>query len=391
MKKSPKVSVIIPIYNHGKFIGRAIQSILDQSFKDFEIVITNDGSNDNTLSEINKYKDPRIKLLCFDRNKGMGMAMNNCIRNSSGKYIASLNADDTCSSDRLSKQSKFLDDHKSIGAVFSYANIIDDNDKQINDHIFYKTFRQKNRSRFEWLHRFFYEGNCLCHPSAMVRKKCYDDIGLYDGRFQQIQDLELWVRLCMKYDIHIIPEELSNFRIISGEANVSSNTPEKNNRFYWESIKVLYHFLKLEKDELMLIFPEIKKRFYKTFDKQFLPYYLAMIALEIEDPRFRFYAINLLCDLIKNEKIVDRLENLYNFNYSSFIKISGELDTFNILELDRRAKVIENQNKTIGEQNKIIIEGKNRATELEREIKSIKSSGIWKIKETYKKIINSKS
>lgn len=386
MKDKPKISVIIPIYNHGKFVGRAIQSILDQSFKDFEIVITNDGSTDNTLSEINKFKDPRIKLFNFEKNRGMGMAMNNCIKNSSGEYIASLNADDISAPDRLAKQSQFLDSHKNIGAVFSYANIIDDNDAKVNDHVFYKTFRQKNRSRHEWLRRFFHEGNCLCHPSAMVRKKCYKEIGLYDGRFQQIQDLELWVRLCMKYDIHVIPEDLSSFRIISGGVNVSTYSPKKNNRFYWESIKVLLHYLKLNKDELTTVFPEIKNRFGSSLDAQLMPFYLAMIAIEKEDHRFHFFACSVLYDLMESEKIVGKLEKLYDFNYNSFIRLAGGADSFNNLELKSKDELIEAQKSKIEEQSRMIGENKDYIKEKRRELETIKSSKIWRIQKLFNKI-----
>jgi len=122
----PKITVAIPSYNHEKYIAHAIRSVLEQTFQDFEIVITDDGSSDETLQVIREFTDPRIRIYCNEKNCGASAAMNNCIQQAKGEYIAILNSDDLFSPDKLEKQVDFLDKNPEIGAVFGYAQIIDD-------------------------------------------------------------------------------------------------------------------------------------------------------------------------------------------------------------------------------------------------------------------------
>src|SRR3989344_656448 len=123
----PKVSVIIPSYNHVRYIKAAIESVLEQTLHDFEIVICDDGSTDNTVNEIKKISDKRIKLFTFVKNRGTSATINECLQHTSGEYIAHLNSDDRLLPNKLKKQVTYLDTHSKIGGVFSYADLIDEN------------------------------------------------------------------------------------------------------------------------------------------------------------------------------------------------------------------------------------------------------------------------
>ncbi len=146
---------------------------------------------------------------------------------------------------KLEKQVKYLDEHKEVGAVFSYARIIDSDGKELNDpsQFYSSIFVQPNRSRFEWLNHFFFRGNCICHPSMLIRRTCYDEIGFYDPRYAQLADYDFWIRLCMKYEIFIIPEDLVMFRVHAG--NISGQRPEAIVRDAWERTRILKHYLRL--------------------------------------------------------------------------------------------------------------------------------------------------
>ena len=109
-----KVSVIMPVYNGEKFISQAIESILNQTFVDFEFIIINDGSNDKTEKIIAKYKDKRIKYFKFTKNKGLVYSLNFCLKKSKGEFIARMDADDISMPDRFTKQVKFLDKNESV-------------------------------------------------------------------------------------------------------------------------------------------------------------------------------------------------------------------------------------------------------------------------------------
>src|SRR3990172_8452891 len=255
----PRVSVIIPSYNHEKYVAQTIQSVLDQTYQDFEIVITDDGSTDSTVEELEKFKDSRIRIFTFKNNMGACVAAKKCILESKGEYIAVLSSDDMFLPDKLEKQVKFLNEHPEIWIVFGYAHIIDEdgNDFCDENHFYYNIFKQPNRTRFEWLNYFFYTGNALCHPSALIRRRCYEEIGYYDERLAQIPDFDFWIRACLKHDIYIIPENLIKFRVRAGEANVSGNKPETRIRAYIEFLYVLKNFLSIESiEEFLKIFPE---------------------------------------------------------------------------------------------------------------------------------------
>ncbi|RYZ85203.1 MAG: glycosyltransferase, partial [Proteobacteria bacterium] len=219
------VSVLIPSYNHAAFISETIQSILAQTYQNFEIIIVDDGSKDHTEEVVNRFVDSRIRYFPFSHNKGAAEANSEAVRRSQGEYICVISSDDTWVAHKLETQVNFLNANAEIGAVFTKVNYINEESEQINAE--YKArhgdvFDQANRSRTEWLKRFFFEGNCLCHPSVMLRRLCYEEIGLYDNRFRQLPDQDFWIRLLKKFQIHVLDERLVNFRILNREANASS-------------------------------------------------------------------------------------------------------------------------------------------------------------------------
>ena len=113
----PRVSVVMPAYNAEKYIGEAIDSILNQTFTDFEFIIIDDGSSDRTADIVKSYSDPRIRLLANERNSGIVASLNRGIQKATGKYIARMDADDYSRLDRIKKQVDFLDNHPEVIAL----------------------------------------------------------------------------------------------------------------------------------------------------------------------------------------------------------------------------------------------------------------------------------
>ena len=241
----PKVSVAIASYNHADYIRVAIDSVLNQSFQDFEIIVTDDGSTDGTADAVEAYSDERIKLKRFASNKGACFATNDAISRSQGEYIAILSSDDAFFPDKLQKQVNFLDVNPQIGAVFSYPEMIDELGEKLPPEEQTKQraiFEENNKSQIEWLWRLFHS-NCLCHPSVLIRKSCYDKVGLYNPSLRSLPDYEMWVRLLQKTNIHIIREPLIKMRKFENEINESGNRPDQVRRMLWEHIKVIKRFL----------------------------------------------------------------------------------------------------------------------------------------------------
>jgi glycosyltransferase involved in cell wall biosynthesis len=223
----PTVSVCMASYNHAAFIRAAVESVLQQSFTDWELVITDDGSTDGTLAALDGIHDDRIRMERFPENRSACIALNNCIRRARGRFIAVLNSDDSWASVKLARQVSIMETQPRTAAVFTLAAMIDERGKPLPaGHPSHQTFRQPNRQRIEWLRRLLLQGNCLCHPSALVRSDVYREVGLYDECMAQLPDLDMWIRICCRHDIWVIQEQLTSFRLLDEERNASGNRPE---------------------------------------------------------------------------------------------------------------------------------------------------------------------
>lgn len=240
---NPNVSIVLPSYNHEKFILEALDSICQQTYRDFEIIILDDASTDNSVKAIRDFiethPDVPVTFSVHEANQGGVITLNHLIEQARGNYIALLNSDDLWASTKLEQQVAFLEAHPEVGAVFTQALIVDQNKEKpstdVLPEVVQGTFLQENRSRGKWFRRFFFEQNCLCHPSILIRKRVYDDIGLYDPRFRQIPDLNQWVRFLKKYSFHLIEEPLVMLRWHQTNTSVinSSNSIRGLNELFY--------------------------------------------------------------------------------------------------------------------------------------------------------------
>ncbi len=250
----PKVSVVMASYDHAKFVRQSLDSILAQSFQDFEIIVTDDGSSDSTADIIRGIKDRRIKVEVFSKNRGACVAMNACIARATGEYVAVLNSDDYFLPGKLDAQVKELDRRSEIAALFTRPLIVDERGAPLPKHPLVAVFDQTNHGRYQWLNHLFHKGNALCHPTLMIRRACYDELGGYDPRLFQLPDLDMWVRLCSRFDIDVMPERLTAFRILDRELNASAARPEAHVRTMWEHGQVVRHFRGLAKADFSAVF-----------------------------------------------------------------------------------------------------------------------------------------
>jgi len=209
-----RISVIIPSYNHEPFIAEAIRSVLAQSYSDFELIIVDDHSTDGSLNVIDTIADPRIHRLFLERNIGGAAALNTGIRISRGDYVALCNSDDAWHPDKLRRQVEILDAHPEIAAVFSDVDWIDGAGAPLDSRFNWLkgTFTTPNRSSGSWIRHLVEHGNCLCHPSILIRRSVYDKIGFYNTWLRQLPDLEMWLRLLSRHTIFVMADRLVRFR-----------------------------------------------------------------------------------------------------------------------------------------------------------------------------------
>lgn len=206
--KSPKISVLMSVYNGGVFLPKSIESVLDQSFANFEFIIINDCSTDNSLEIIKNYqrKDKRIKIISNKKNLGLTRSLNKGLKIATGKYIARIDADDYCRQDRLQKQAIFLEKNKDIFLVASWVSIVGED----GSHIGVKKMPTNSLAITKRLEK----GNCLFHSSIMFRAYPF---AKYRNKFIYAQDYDFYLRLLSKNKkIAVISEPLISHRI-SGE------------------------------------------------------------------------------------------------------------------------------------------------------------------------------
>ncbi len=200
----PKVSVVIPTYNRAEFLERAIKSVLDQTFQDFEIVVINDACTDGgqTDAVMKRFADDRIIYVRHETNKGIGVARNTGVLNSSGEYIAFLDDDDAWLPQKLELQCKLLDSSPAnVGVVYTGGYTFDWKSK--------KTTRQRTPRHRGNILDTLRAGNCIGTSSrVMVRKSCFDKVGLFDDALLYGEDFDMWVRLAREFQFDFVEEPL---------------------------------------------------------------------------------------------------------------------------------------------------------------------------------------
>ncbi len=209
------VSVVMSVYNSERFLRQAIESILSQTYRDFEFIIVNDGSTDGSLDIIEAYakKDSRICLISRE-NKGLVASLNEGIAAARGIYIARMDADDIAKPERIAKQYAYMQANK-LALCGSAAETIDEAGKKIGKLAY---LPQKSTLRTYTLFH-----NPFIHPSVMFRKDVFEAAGGYRRFFAHIEDYELWTRIIFAHAADNIPEMLLEYRLHPGQVTKMHN------------------------------------------------------------------------------------------------------------------------------------------------------------------------
>lgn len=222
MDAKPAVSVLMPVYNGEKYLAEAIESILNQSFDDFEFIIIDDGSTDGTAAILAKYerKDARI-CIHHQTNQGVIAALNKGIKLTQGKYIARMDADDVSLPERLARQVDFLETHPEIGVLGTLVQIMDGTG---NTFYTWPFFTQHGALR--WCLCFFCP---IMHPTAMMRRQIVEWAGGYSSDMVHAEDYDLWQRLSGMTRLSNLPDVLLHLRIHdTNVSNVHSSEQRRN-------------------------------------------------------------------------------------------------------------------------------------------------------------------
>lgn len=208
MNNQPIVSIIFPVYNAAAFVVGAINSILQQSYRDFELIIINDGSTDATDSLVQPLLvDQRIRYISRE-NKGLIATLNQGIALAQGDYIARMDADDIALPERLATQLAYLQQHPKVAVVGSAYQVIDEAGQPISI--------RKPPLSHTGIAPLFWFGSPFAHPSVMINKRLLGEQLYYDTNFPHAEDFELWIRLAKQHRLANLPTVLLKYRESAG-------------------------------------------------------------------------------------------------------------------------------------------------------------------------------
>lgn len=188
---NPKISVVMSVYNGARHLREAIDSVLNQTFSNFEFIIVNDASTDRSRDIVLSYSDPRIVLIENERNEGITRSLNKGLRAAQGLFIARQDADDISEPQRLEVEVDFLERFPDVGLVGTHAAFIDRKGRVFGT--------WETPATHEEIVKGMQYGNCFCHGSVMVRKRCLDTVGFYREAFKYAQDYDLWLLVSEQY------------------------------------------------------------------------------------------------------------------------------------------------------------------------------------------------
>lgn len=244
--KTELVSVCIPMYNNENVIERTLQSILNQTYKNIEIIIVDDCSKDQSVEKVKNFDDSRIHLFLNNENLGMSGNWNKCVSLANGKYIKFICADDILEADCLEKEYTYINQNDQIVMTINDSKLINTKDKAVG--IFPRYHKKGIMDGKKLARKALIISNFFGMPSAvMFRKNIFEQVGGFDSAYHYILDYDLWIRIAGMGMVYVMPECLNQFRLRK-DSN-TGNVFSKDQKQYYKEHKYLVNKYK---DQYML-------------------------------------------------------------------------------------------------------------------------------------------
>ena len=324
LREQPLVSVIMPAYNHEEYVVEAIESVLNQTYKNVEFLVADDGSSDGTAEEILKYEDRIDQIHLFDVNTGAVEAFVTLVENAKGKYIAVMHSDDVWDLNKLDMQVKYMINHPEVEACFTGCKFIDSAGAKTEAPL----FAVDNKSKEEWFLYVYEHGNTFGHPSLMIKRERYRELLNNNAvkMFRQLPDYWMWLQLLQKSEIHILEKDLTYFRTHEegNKRNTSAAVPENFHRHMIEEGYIWYSVFKnMSEDFFVKVFESflIKK---ENLTSELILCEKFFVLLRTKGEHRRHAAIFFLFDLYQIPGMDKILEEQYEFTNLDIYKITGE-------------------------------------------------------------------
>lgn len=315
-----RISVICPSFNHEKYISRLIKSVLNQTEQDFELIIVDDNSQDNTVEEIQKFSDPRIRLIRHDFNQGPNAGVNDCIEAATGEFIVFGASDDMFYPTHLEKSVGYLQEHPETDVFYCHLTSVDEDDKVCS---FLKDWKPYAANKYGLLNALFMKYNVLLSPGMTVRRDFVRRILPLPVSLCSTQDYHIHIQFLINGNYYQSPEHLVYYRRLKNDANLSSANKIVFTRSAYETEMLMNAFLKMSAAQVKQTFEKELQVLNLAVYEDTIPFVLGRLALSTQEIARRAWGYHTLIEFMKTKENALKLNKLYGFDFKQLLDLSA--------------------------------------------------------------------
>lgn len=325
---SPKILIYMSCYNHEKFVREAMDSIVGQTYENWELFVVNDGSTDATGDILATYTDPRIHYFDFKTNTqyvGAACFLTATCKEIEADYIACMSSDDKWEINKLEKQIEILMTHPEYKACLTWDKIIfsGSNEGMYKNNTQYS--HKKNRNRFEWLVSLLLNGNCFNSCSMLMDKNIFYELDTININYRQLGDYRIWLKLAEKYPFYLLEEELTYYRRHDTNLSETSTSTEIAIRIFNEQYLIIREIMiPMEKDTFRRTFYRLLPYVECNTEEELLAEKFMVLMMHNSSSVLEQVAMDIYYAHCNSEKFISILEDLYDFSRADFFNLTGK-------------------------------------------------------------------
>lgn len=316
MNENPLISVLCASYNHEKYVGYFINSLINQTYSNWELIIVDDCSTDNNVAEIKKINDPRIHLFQQEFNQGPGAALNKAFKESNGEIIVDMASDDSLKNDYFEFIVNTFNSQSEVGVIYSPLDVIDESNR-----VYESWTLDASMNRITLLNKMFYGFNEVFSPGMALRREVYQKIIPMDVSMVQHQDYQWHIIFMINSECLISQKPFVNYRFIRENGiSLGSRTDAAANRFRLEIVPLMNTFLQIK--DLKLIKQITASDLCDKLPAECSDFIWGMSAMNCVTLEKRQWGYNIICKAYADDKIRKILYEKLNFKFADFLGLA---------------------------------------------------------------------
>lgn len=316
------ISILCPSYNHEKFAVFFIESLLNQTNPNWELIIVDDCSTDNNVQEIKKYKDSRIKLIQNPFNMGINCGLNHAFNVSQGQYISFCASDDMLKPDYVENVFNCFEQQPNKDLLYCDLQVIDN-----NGHMTDRVFTNIRENRYAVLRHMFFIGNWPLSPGMVIKRSLFESLLPLDIPMSQYQDYKMHIELLLQADYMIMNKISVLYRKDDdNQSGLSANNKKSAICRQLEENILLDSYLKIQDVSLLKNIFETDLGNFKDVSRKTIPFVLGQLALNSKDMYKKLWGYNQIARFINDTKNYALVHKMYGFSYKDFLNLAAKFD-----------------------------------------------------------------